>query len=220
MYRLTARCRPPRTHETVWLEPAGGAWAEPTAGASTALASTTHVRALRFTATLPKGVAVSNRFSGGAVRIRTVDALVELDQDRQHAPGEQRADRGGPQMSQADRDTERRRHPDSGGRREPFDLAAGLDLQDRPGPEEADAGDDTLDDARQRVELHPIVDGRQHEQRRSRRDQHVRSKACGLMPDLALVADDAARDQRRKQTYYDADGFLGVGQRPVQLVEQ
>src|SRR5512146_1151149 len=120
--------------------------------------------------------------------------------------------------SRADRDTERRHHPDGGGRGEPGDHTAAL--HDRPRADEADARDDLrsqssrVTDARRSVD-HAYTYRHVGEQRGANADEDVRPQSRRFGLDLALEPDRATEDdgEREFREEVEAEDAVDVAQR-------
>src|ERR1043166_5886468 len=111
--------------------------------------------------------------------------------------GEDEGDQRGDPLAAAACRAERRDEPDGGGGGEPVDALGRL--EDRPAAEEADAGDDALDDAAEGVDvlisLRRHAHGDEDDERRPERHERMRAHAGGLAAHFAVDAD--ARAERR-----------------------
>ena len=84
------------------------------------------------------------------------------------------------------------RHPDAGGGGQALHVVLRPVLDDRAGAEEADAGDDALDDPAHVADHHAALLRHEHEERRADRHQHVGAQAGRLAAPFPLVAERAA----------------------------
>ena len=112
-----------------------------------------------------------------------------------------------------------RRQPYAGGGRETGDLALFAQLENRTGADEADAGRDALDHAREVVLRDAGFDRCDHQERRPERDEHVRSNSGRLARVRALEPYDRAEERGRKEAHKHLRDLSRVGQAIGDLLE-
>ncbi len=114
-------------------------------------------------------------------------------------------------MPEADGDTDRGRKPDARGGGQALDVFRGVALEDSPGSEKANTGNQALNHPGNVLEAHARLHRHQYEQRCPKRNQHMGAQAGGLASALAFIAEQAAENRRDQQTATDAGRVLQVG---------
>src|SRR5512141_3424115 len=117
-------------------------------------------------------------FENGA---ESAAAALEPDREREDRPCENRSEPGEPEGREDRRDTDARRDPDRGGGRETVHLVLLDELEDRAGAQEADSGDDSLDDAARVGGCERGLAAREDEERGADCDEDVCPEARGAV---------------------------------------
>ena len=134
--------------------------------------------------------------SGRGLRV----TALEPDRECEDEPRETSAEGGQPQRRDARGDAHSCSNPDTRGRREAVHFTSVRHLEDRARAQEADTGDDSLNNAADIAAREAGFASTYYGERSSERDEDVRAKARGGMDTLTLRADQAAEESCREQT--------------------
>jgi hypothetical protein len=102
-------------------------------------------------------------------------------------------------VTQSTDDAEYGANPDRRGRRQPGHVTHRV-AQNNSGPDEADTGQDSLDNAADSIR---VCRGKRRSDSSSHTDQSMRAQAGGLSVELAIQSENGTNDERRAEAQHD-----------------
>ena len=132
------------------------------------------------------------------------EPILYARQDGQNHEREDSGEYRGDLATETGRDADRGREPDTRSRSKPHDLLLMSVVQDRSSAEEANPGDNTLDDTRGVPGVSSRLLRHEDEERRAERDEHVRPHSGRLASLFALEPDHAGKDRGKRQAHRDS----------------